>query len=159
LKIGQAAYLTEQNQGPIYGTSEKSCYLYVSPDFYNTNIEIIQDTIQKHEKSFSRQDYRDFDEKYREHLGQKQYDLESARVYDSASKQIELKKQKYNNVSQKLINEYGIKYQEILEKNVSDEEKANLKTKLLEDTKFYDEKNRQAVSRLNQELDKLNRKF
>ena len=58
-----------------------------------------------------------------------------------------------------LINEYGIKYQEILEKNVSDEEKANLKTKLLEDTKFYDEKNRQAVSRLNQELDKLNRKF
>ncbi len=159
MKIGQAAYLTEQNQGPIYGTSEKSCYLYVSPDFYNTNIEIIQDTIQKHEKSFSRQDYRDFDEKYREHLGQKQYDLESARVYDSASKQIELKKQKYNNVSQKLINEYGIKYQEILEKDVSAEEKTNLKTKLLDETRSYDEKNRQAVLRLNQELDKLNRKF
>lgn len=159
MKIGQAAYLTEQNQGPIYGTSEKSCYLYVSPDFYNTNIEIIQDTIQKHEKSFSRQDYRDFEEKYKEHLGQKQYDLESARVYDSASKQIELKKQKYNNVSQKLINEYGIKYQEILEKDVSAEEKTNLKTKLLDETRSYDEKNRQAVLRLNQELDKLNRKF
>lgn len=133
--------------------------MYVSPDFYNTNIEIIQDTIEKQEKTFSRQDYKGFEEKYNEHLSQKQYDLESARVYDSASKQIELKKQKYNNVSQKLINEYGIKYQEILEKDVSDEEKAELKAKLLEETKSYDEKNRQAVLRLNQEFDKLNRKF
>lgn len=159
MKIGQAALLTEQIQDPINGNSESSCYLYVSPDFYNTNIEIIQDTIEKQEKTFSRQDYKGFEEKYNEHLSQKQYDLESARVYDSASKQIELKKQKYNNVSQKLINEYGIKYQEILEKDVSDEEKAELKAKLLEETKSYDEKNRQAVLRLNQEFDKLNRKF
>lgn len=38
IENGEAVYLTEKIQSPFYGIKEKSCYLYVSPDFYNTNI-------------------------------------------------------------------------------------------------------------------------
>lgn len=119
----------------------------------------IEAEIKKLEKSFSRQDFKSFEEKYNEHLTSKQYDLESARVYESASNQIELKKQKFNQVSQKMINEYGKKYEEIMSKDISDEEKKFLSHKLLDETKSYDEKNRQAILRLNTEYEKLSQSF
>lgn len=108
---------------------------------------------------FSKQDIKGFEEKYIKDLSLKQYELESARVYESASKQIEIKKQKFNNVSQKMINEYGAKYQEILSKDISADEKIKLSEKLLDDTKSYDERNRQSVYRLNLEYEKLAENF
>jgi hypothetical protein len=88
-------------------------------------------------------------------LNAKQYKLESARVYESASRQIEQKKQKFNSVSSKLINDYGKKYDEIISRDLPVEEKNCLLENLLSETKSYDEKNRQAVARLNSEYEKL----
>lgn len=38
IEDGKAVFLKEVFDSPLYGTNEKSCYLYVSPDFYNTNM-------------------------------------------------------------------------------------------------------------------------
>lgn len=159
IEDGNAAYLKEVFTSPTRGTTEKSCYLYVSPDYYNNNIENIETEIKKLEKGFSRQDFKNFEQKFNEDLNLKQYELESARVYESASNQIALKKQKFKAVSSKMINDYGRKYAEITAKDISDEEKEVLYKKLLDETKSYDEKNRQAVARLNSEYEKLSESF
>lgn len=120
----------------------------------------IEAEIKKLEKGFSRQDFKNFEKKFNEDLNQKQYELESSKVYESASKQIELKKQKFNNISSKMIKDYGKKYAEITaKKDISDDEKEVLYQKLLDETMSYDEKNRQAVSRLNSEYEKLAQNF
>lgn len=159
IEDGGAAYLTEKHETLFNGIEEKSCYLYVSPDYYNKNIENIENNIRILEKGFSRQDLKGFEEKFERDLSLKQYELESAKVYESASKQIELKKQKFNNISQKMINEYGKKYDEIMEKDLEQEKKHEGIYKLFEETKAYDEKNRQAVSRLNSEYEQLSNNF
>lgn len=38
IEDGKAVFLKEIFDTPLHGTDEKSCYLYVSPDFYDTNI-------------------------------------------------------------------------------------------------------------------------
>lgn len=157
IEDGEAVYLTEKHDTLFNGIEEKSCYLYVAPDYYNKNIESIENDIKKFEKEFSRQDLKGFEEKFEKDLTLKQYELESAKVYESASNQIELKKQKFNHISQKMINEYGKKYNEIISKDISSDEKHNSIYKLFEETKSYDEKNRQAVSRLNSEYEQLAR--
>ena len=154
-----AAYLVEKFQTPFNGIEEKSYYLYISPEYYDKNIKNIEEKIKKLEKTFSRQDFKNFEEEYNKDLNAKQYELESARVYESASRQIEIKKQKFNQVSQKMINEYGKKYEEIMARDISEEEKKDLADKLLSETKSYDEKNRGAVSRLNLEYEKLSQNF
>lgn len=155
----QAVYLAEKLQTPFNGTIESSYYLYVAPEYYDKNIQDIENEIRKIEKTFSRQDIKGFEQKFNEDLGTKQYELESAKVYESASNQIELKKQKFNFANQKTLNEYGKKYEEILEKDISEEEKFNLAKTLLDETKSADEKNRQAVLRLNTEYEKLSENF
>lgn len=159
IESGNAALLFEKVSSPIYGSQERSAYLFVSPDFYNDNIIKIEAEIKKLEKNFSRQDFRNFENKFNEDLGIKQYEFESARVYESASNQIEQKKQKFNNVSSKLINDYGRKYDEIASKDIPEDEKALAFKKLLAETKSYDEKNRQAVARLNAEYEQLAKDF
>ena len=145
IEDGSAAYLVEKTQTPFNGIEEKSCYLYVSPEYYDTHIQSLEAEIKRLEKAFSRKDFKSFEEKFNQDLSSKQYELESAKVYESASKQIELKKHKFNSITQKMINEYGKKYEEILSKDISDNEKSELANKLFEDTKSYDEKNRQAI--------------
>lgn len=49
---GEAALLTEKVNTLFNGIEENSCYLYVSPDFYTKNIEIIESKIKKLEKRF-----------------------------------------------------------------------------------------------------------
>jgi len=159
IENGGAAYLTEKIQTPFDGIKENSYYLYVSPDYYNDNIGSIESEIKSLEKSFSRKDLKDFEEKFKKDLSAKQYDLESAKVYESVSNQIDLKKQKFNSVSQKMINDYGKKYHEITSKDISDDEKKELLDNLLNDTKSYDEKNHQAVLRLNSEYENLIQNF
>lgn len=159
IENGEAAYLVEKFQTPFSGIEEKSYYLYVSPKFYDENIRGIEDKIKRLEKDFSRQDFKSFEQKFNQDLASKQYELESAKVFESASKQIELKCQKFNQVSQKMINEYGKKYEDIITRNISNEEKSTLICKLLEDTKSYDERNRQSVLRLNSEYEKLSQNF
>lgn len=159
IENGEAAYLVEKFQTPFNGIEEKSYYLYVSPRFYEENIKDIEDKIKKLEKNFSRQDFKSFEQKFNEDLASKQYELESARVYESASRQIELKCQKFNQVSQKMINEYGKKYEDIMTKDISNDEKVELANHLLEETKSYDERNRQSVLRLNSEYEKLAQNF
>lgn len=154
-----AAYLTEKHDTLFNGLEEKSCYLYVSPDYYSNNIESIENDIKRLEKGFSKQDLKGFKEKFEKDLSLKQFELESAKVYESASNQIELKKQKFNNISQKMINEYGRKYDEIMSKDMNQEEKQENIYKLFEETKSYDGKNRQAVSRLNSEYEQLSNNF
>lgn len=119
----------------------------------------IEAEIKRLEKSFSRQDLKGFEEKFEKDLAQKQYELESAKVFESASSQIDSKRQKFNSVSQKLINDYGKKYDEIYSKNISDDEKKNLANRLFDETKCYDEKNHQAVLKLRTENDKLKENF
>lgn len=159
IEDGRAALLTEKFQTPFNGIEEKSYYLYIAPEFYDKNIKGIEEKIKKLEKSFSRQNIKDFEKEYNENLSKKQYELESARVYESASSQIELKKQKFNQVSQKMINEYGKKYDEIMARDISDYEKAVLADSLFLETKSFDEKNRTAVSRLNLEYEQLRENF
>lgn len=155
----KAVYVTEKSNTLFYGIEEKSYYLYVSPDYYNKNIEDIETEIKRLEKRFSKQDLKGFEDKFEKDFNLKQYELESAKVYESASNQIELKKQKFNNISKKMINEYGIKYNDILSKDIDDGEKHQSLYKLFEETKSYDEKNRQAVSRLNSEYEQLSCDF
>lgn len=38
IEDGKAVFLKEVFESPLNGTNEKSCYLYISPDFYNDNI-------------------------------------------------------------------------------------------------------------------------
>lgn len=159
IENGEATYVTEKQNTLFNGIEENSYYLYVSPDYYNKNIESIETEIKKLEKGFSKHDLKGFEEKYEKDLSLKQYELESAKVYESASNQIELKKQKFNNISTKMINEYGIKYNEIIDKDLDETEKQQNIYKLFEETKFYDEKNRQAISRLNSEYEQLSQNF
>lgn len=119
----------------------------------------IEAEIKSLEKSFSKKDFKDFEEKFKKDLSSKQYDLESAKVYETASNQINLKRQKFNSVSQKMINEYGKKYKEIMAKDITEEEKISLAHNLLEETKSYDEKNRHAILRLNSEYENLAQNF
>lgn len=119
----------------------------------------IENEIKALEKSFSRKDFKDFNEKFQRDLTEKQYDFESAKVYETAKSQINLKKQKFNSVSQKMINDYGKKYEEIISKDISSEEKDELVSNLLSETKSYDEKNRGAILRLNSEYDNLVQNF
>lgn len=119
----------------------------------------IENEIRRLEKSFSKKDIKDFKQKFEKDFSSKKYELESSKVYESASNQIELKKDKFYQVSQKMINDYGKKYNEILSKDISEEEKHNLLNKLLEETKSYDEKNRQVVFRLNSEYENLTQNF
>ena len=136
IECGQAALVTEKVQTPLNGMQEKSFYLYISPEYYTNNIEAIETDIKRLEKGFSNKDLKSFEDKYQTDLSQKQSELESARVYESASRQIELKRQKFNSVSQKLINDYGRKYDEIISKDdISSDEKAELTNKLLFETK------------------------
>jgi len=53
------------------------------------------------------------------------------------------------------FNEYGKKYNEIMAKDISDEQKQILADSLLNETKSFDEKNRTAIARLNLEYEKL----
>lgn len=159
IEDGNAALLTEKHETPFNGIVEKSYYLYVSPNYYNGNIEIIEATIKRLEKGFSRQDIKGFEEKFQKDLGTKQYELESAKVFESASNQIDLKKQKFNSVSSKLINDYGRKYQEIISKDIDVQEKKELVKKLFDETKSYDERNSASISRLNLEYEQLNKNF
>lgn len=154
-----AVYLTEKLQTPFDGIEERSCFLYLSSAYYEKNIQEVEEKIKQLEKTFSKQELKGFQTKFQEDLVAKQYELESAKVYESASNQIQLKKQKYQQVSQKMIHEYGKKYKEILNQELSKEEKQELTQKLLEETKSFDEKNRQAVSRLNLEFEKLSQNF
>lgn len=119
----------------------------------------IESEIKSLEKDFSRQDIKDFEEKYNKEFEEKQYDLESARVFESALNQIELKRQKFNNVSQKMINEYGKKYEEIKNDDVSNDVRKLLFDNLLDETRTYDEKNRHSISRLNSEQENLIQNF
>lgn len=154
-----ATYVVEKFETPFNGIEEKSYYLYISPEYYDINIKNIEDKIKKLEKTFSRQDYKNFENEYNKDLNVKQYELESARVYESASMQIDLKKQKFNQLRLKMINEYGKKYEEIMLKDISDEEKRVLAYKLFDETRSYDEKNRQAVLRLDLEYEQLSQNF
>lgn len=99
IEDGRAALLTEKFQTPFNGIEEKSYYLYIAPEFYDKNIKGIEEQIKKLEKTFLRQDFRNFEKEYNENLNKKQCELESARVYESACMQIEVKKQKFNQVS------------------------------------------------------------
>lgn len=159
IEDGRAALLTEKFQTPFNGIEEKSYYLYIAPEFYDKNIKGIEEQIKKLEKTFKGQDIKAFEKEYNENLSKKKYELESAKVYESASSQIELKKQKFNQVSQKMINEYGKKYDEIMARDISDYEKTILADSLFLETKSFDEKNRAAVSRLNLEYEKLRENF
>ena len=73
--------------------------------------------------------------------------------------QIKLKKQKFNHISKKMINEYGKKYEEIVSKALSKDEIQNELNKLLEETISYDEKNHQAILRLDSEQERLTESF
>lgn len=154
-----AVYLTEKLQTPFNGIEERSCFLYLSSQYYEKTIQEVENKIKQLEKNFSKQDLKGFQAKFEEHLSIKQYELESAKVYESAANQIQLKKQKYQQVSKKMIHEYGRKYKEILNQELPDEEKQKLMQALLEDTKSFDEKNHQAVARLNLEFEKLSQDF
>lgn len=159
IEDSSAVYLEEKTQTLFNGLDEKSYYLYVSPEYYDKNIKNIESEIKKFEKTFSKQSLKEYEQKFNEHLTSKQYELESAKVYESASKQIELKKQKFSNANQKILNEYGKKYKEIISGDSTEEEKFTLAKQLLEDTKSSDEKNRQAILRLNSEYDNLSKNF
>ena len=159
IEDGRAALLNEKFQTPFNGIEEKSYYLYIAPEFYDKNIKGIEEQIKKLEKTFRGQNIRAFEKEYNENLNKKQCELESARVYESASAQIELKKQKFNQVSQKMINEYGKKYDEIMARDISDYEKSVLADNLFLETKSFDEKNRATISRLNLEYEKLRENF
>ena len=159
IEESQVAFLEEKFQTPFNGLEEKAYYLYISPEYYDKNIKYIESEIKKLEKTFSRQDLKGFEKKFGEDLLSKQYELECAKVYESASKQIDVKRQKFNFANKKLINEYGNKYEEIIAKDIPEEEKYDLAEKLLEDTKLSDEKNRQAILRLDAEYEKLSKNF
>ncbi len=159
IESNSAAYVTEKQESPFGEINENTYYLYVSPEYYQNNIQAVENEIKNLEKDFSKQDLKGFEEKYKTDFNEKQYELETARVYESAKTEIKLKKQKFNSVCQKMINEYGKKYNEINEKDISEEEKANLKSKLLNETKSYEEKNNQAILRLNAEYENLVKNF
>ena len=38
IEDGHAAYLVEKSETPFSGIEEKTCYLYMSPEYYNNNI-------------------------------------------------------------------------------------------------------------------------
>ncbi len=119
----------------------------------------IETEIKRLEKNFSRQDLKGFEEKFENDFSQKQYELESARVFESASSQIDIKKQKFSRLSQKLINDYGKKYDELFSKDISDNEKKELINKLFNETKCYEERNHQAILKLGVENAKLKENF
>lgn len=159
IEEGMTAHLQERKEKFLEPDEKNTSYLYISNEYYDTHIKEIELAIKQFERGFSSKDLERFDEQFSKEVTIKRYELDSAKEYENARRQINEKQKKFDAVKNKMISDYGKKYQEIMARNISDEEKQTLLAQLLSETKSYDDKTNSAVIQLKEELLKLNNSF
>lgn len=159
IEEGQTANLQEVKE-KIWGEKEtREEYLFVSDEYYNSHIQEIESSIKQFEKAFSSKDIELFDEQFTKDATIKGYELDSAKEYENGMRQINIKQKKYDAVKNRMISDYGKKYQEIMARDISDQEKQTLLQQLLAETKSYDSKTNEAALLLQEELSSLSQRF
>lgn len=133
---------------------EEGC-LYVSDAYYDNQIQEIENQIKNLERAFSAKDIAGFEGQYSKDLIIKQYELQTSREYENLIRQLNEKEAKYNAVRNRMIGDYGKKYQEIMGRDISDAEKQKLLAELLEETKSYDQKTNTAAVELEMQRDEI----
>ena len=159
IEEGQTANLQEVKEQFLGEKEIKSEYLFVADEYYNNHIQEIEAIIKQFEKSFSSKDIESFDEQFSKDATIKSYELESAKEYENGIRQINIKQKKYDAVKDRMIADYGKKYQEIMSRDISDQEKQVLLQQLLEETKSYDSKTNESAIMLQEELSSLSQRF
>lgn len=133
--------------------------MFVTDEYYNNHIHEIESAIKQFERSFSSKEIEAFDEQFSKDVTIKSYELENAKEYENIRNQINIKQKKYDAVKDRMISDYGKKYQEIMSRDISDQEKQVLLQQLLEETKAYDSKTNEAAIMLQEELSSLSQRF
>lgn len=159
IEDSQVASVEEVNSKFWEPDEKKVEYLYVANQYYETHIEEIENRIKQLEKTFSSKELESLDEQFNKDSTIKEYELQSAKEYENEQRQIAEKEKKFDAIKQKVICDYGRRYQEIIAKDISEAKKQSLLTQLLEETKSYDEKTNEVAMQLEQEKAKLSRKF
>lgn len=157
IERGEIARFREgRENGYIIKTMErKDGYLYVSDEYYDSHIQEIEKQIKDLEKVFSAKDIARFEEQYAKDLIIKQHELDTSREYENLIRQVKEKQTKYDAVKNRMIGDYGKKYHEIMERDISDAEKQKLLAELLEETKSYDKKTNAAAVELEMQSDEI----
>lgn len=159
IEEGQTARVEEVKK-KIFGEPESKLeYIFVSDEYYNENIQNIETSIKQFEKEFSSKDIEAFNEQFYKDATIKGYELENAREFESAMGQINQKDKKYEAVKDKMISDYGRKYQEILSRDISEQEKQNLLQQLLEETKSYASKSNEVATMLDIQRNEILQQF
>ena len=159
IEEGQTAHLEELKKRLFGENDSKVGYLYVGNEYYDSHIQEIEAMIKQLERAFSSKDIEQFDEQFTKDATIKGYELDSAKEFENDRRQIQEKQKKYDAVKQKMISDYGRKYQEIMSKPISDEEKQHFLAQLLEETSSYDKKTNEAAIQLEQESSTLQNSF
>lgn len=161
IEDGEVARFRESKEnGYFVKTMErKEGYLYVSDKYYDSHIQEIEKQIKDLEKAFSAQDILGFEEQYTKDLTIKQYELDTSREYENLMRQLWEKQAKYDAVKNKMIGDYGNKYQEIMERDISNAEKQKLLAELLEETKSYDKKTNAVAVELEMQANEIDRNY
>lgn len=159
IEDSQVVSLEEVNSELFQPDERKVEYLYVANQYYKTHIEEIENRIKQLEKTFSSKELENFDEQFNKDTTIKEYELQSAKEYENEQRQIAEKEKKFDAIKQKVIYDYGRRYQEIIAKDIPEAKKQALLKQLLEETKSYDKKTNEVAIQLEQEKAKLFRKF
>ena len=159
IEEGQTANLQEVKKSFMREKEVRTEYLFVADEYYNSHIQEIESAIKQAERAFSSKDIEAFDEQFSKDATIKGYELESAKEYENARRQIDIKQKKYDAVKDRMIGDYGKKYQEIMSRDISEQEKHVLLQQLLDETKSYDSKTNEAAIMLQEELSSLSQKF
>lgn len=159
IEEGQTAHL-EEIKKKLFGENEsKIGYLYVAEQYYDSHIQQIEAMIRQFERAFSSKDIEQFDEQFTKDATIKGYELDSAREFEDSRRQIGEKQKKFDAVKEKMIGDYGRKYQEIMAMPVSDAEKQHFLSQLLAETASYDKKTNAAALQLQEESAQLSHRF
>lgn len=159
IEEGQTANLQEVKEKLFGEKKTRSEYLFVTDEYYYSHIQEIEFYIKQFEKAFSSKDIEAFDKQFAKDATIKGYELESAKEYENARSQINEKQKKYDAVQKRMIYDYGRKYQEIMAKDISEQEKQAMLQKLLAETKSYESKTNEAAIMLEKEKTNLSNRF
>lgn len=130
----------EEIENIIEPNETKQEYIFVKDEFYDERIKQIESRIKELEKQFSAKDLERFDIYFDRDVILAKQNLERAEAYEQDVRQRDEKIKKFKAIKEKMIHDYGKKYNEILAQDIPQEEKDRQLRDLLEETKSYESK-------------------
>ncbi len=130
----------------------KQEYIFVKDGFYDERIQGIESRIKELEKQFSTKDLERFNIYFDRDVILAKQDIEKAEAFEQDLRQRDEKIKKFEAVKEKMIHDYGRRYNEILAQDIPQEEKDRQLRELLEETRSYESKTEIATQQAQEEF-------